>query len=308
MTATITPTWTGTPTATPTTEAKETTSQPLNEDGTPAPLSIEGDVDGDRFADAAFVGSRGDAEVVLNIQGTPTKVKVDSGVIAADIGKVGQQWAVVTVRKDSSNYIWNAIHLMNSEAYQSLTTSSSLESPIVGCYMNSAYTAAGFLKNKKATLFTEYTSPSSTVLSLPRSVMSIRCGSPEGGTSSVYYLNRSKKRNTVNVVGRRDGKVVLSTRRLAPKLKGITLVLVPRGADQAPTPMIFARQGKAPILRLLDRAKKWHAITAPSLEKGSFIRAGVAVRHDSSTVLILQVMNKANVTSYIKVNVESGLL
>lgn len=297
-----------TPTSTPTPEPKDTVSEPLKEDGTPTPTAVDGDVDGDRVADAAFVGSAGDAEVVLNIPGTPTKLKVDTGVIAADIGKLGRQWAVITVKRDGSRFTWNAINLMDPLVYRTLATSSSLESPVVGCYLDTAYTAAGFMKDKKATLFTQHLVSSSQALSLPRSVMSIRCGKPEAGTSTVYYLNRDKTRKTVVVVGKRDNKVVLSSPRLPPNLKRITLLLVPRGDDQAPTPMIFARQGKTNVLRLLDGAKRWRDIPAPRLDKGSFIRAGGAVRHKSTTYLILQVMNAENVTSYRKIEIDNKML
>lgn len=308
-TATSTPTTTPTITATPTqTVTPVPTSGTLENTPTPTPAGVAGDVDGDLIPDAAFVAAGGRAEVVLDLANAPRKVAIDSGVVAAGVGQIDGRWSVITVKKAASDYIWSAMNVVGATAVRVFSDVVSIGQPVMGCYINDLYAAAGYKKGKAAVVFTEYTSPTPITVPLPLTTLSVRCGAPEQGTSSVFYVNENTKKRTVNVVGVKNGKNFLSSQRLDPKFKGIALAVVPRNASDSPTVAILARLGAKPVLQVLDRSNKWRSVTLPRVASGSSVTGVVGVRFGGQSYLVIQITSKGKVTSYIRLLVPGKYL
>jgi hypothetical protein len=261
---------------------------------------VVGDVDGDRIPDAAFVAANGAAEVVLGLATTPRKIQVDSGVLAADIGRVDGRWGVITVKKTANTHIWSALNLVEATAPRVLAEVSSPGQPVMGCYLDDAYVAAGYKKIKSVGMLTEYSSPTATVVPLPLATLGVRCGNLEEGDSTVFYLNQNAKKKTVTVVGVKNGKNVLTSQRVDPKLKGLMLVAVPRALHDSPTVAILARLGAKQVLQVLDSSNRWRSIALPRVDAGSSVTAMVGVRMGEQTYLVVQITGKARATSYVR--------
>jgi hypothetical protein len=269
---------------------------------------VVGDVDGDLIPDAAFVAAGGSAEVVLNLATSPRKVPIDRGVLSADIGRVDGRWSVITVKRAARDYIWSAMDMVGAASLRVFSDVVSIGQPVMGCYVNGLYTPAGYKKRKAAVVFTEYTLPAPLVVPLPITTLSVRCGTPEQDTSTIFYLSQNMKKRTLNVVGTKSGKNVLSSQRVDPKLKGITLAVVPRETNDSPTVAILARLGSKQVLQVLDRGNKWRGVALPRTTSGSSVTGLVGVRFGGQSYLVVQITSKAKVTSYMRLLVPGKYL
>jgi hypothetical protein len=240
---------------------------------------------------------------VLDLATSPRKVTVDTGIVSADIGKLDGRWGIITVKKVASDSLWSVVNFAGRAAQQVFSDVLSIGQPVTGCYVNDLYTAAGYRKSKAAVMFTEYSAPTPAVVPLPLTTVSVKCGMPEEGTSSVFYLNQNVRKKTLNIVGIRNGKNVVSSQRLDPKLKGVIFGMVPRKAGDSPTVAILARLGSKQALQILDRTNKWRSVALPKVVAGSSVTGLVGVRFAEQSYLILQVTSRAKVTSYVRVAV-----
>jgi hypothetical protein len=265
-------------------------------------------VDGDNAADASFVAPGGAAEVVLKVQESLKKVQVDAGVLAVDIGKWQGRWPIITVKRNADRYVWTALQLMGLSTPSTFASVSLMGTPLVGCYYQDVYTPASYVRTATGGYVTLFRIDGDEIQRLPKGTLGVRCGMPEGGTSSLFYLRQSQTRRTVNLVVRRGGVIVLSSPRLEPNFDDLILSVVPRGAGESPTALVIGTLERQQKMFLLSRANRWRMIEMPRIESGSRVTAAVGVRQGLSTVIVVQVTSRAKTTSYVKVVVPDRLL
>lgn len=270
-------------------------------------MIISGDLDGNLLPDAAFIAPRSVAEVVLNATDRLTKVQIDTGATAADVGSVAGRWPSIVVKKVGGEYVWSAVYLTGPVPLEPISKVAGTGTPVVGCYVENVYTPASVLMNKTTALLRLYGRTAVSDVSLPTTALSVRCGPPESGTSSVFYINKNKTRNTLILVAKRAGRVVLRS-RLDSKLEDLSLTIVPRAENQMPTAMVLARLGTKQVIQVLDTTRRWRFVTMPAISATSTITGAVGIRDGASTYLILQVTSKSKVTSYIKVLIPARYL
>lgn len=244
---------------------------------------------------------------MLNATERLTKLQIDTGATAADVGLVSGRWPSIVVKKIDGEYVWSAVYLTGPIPLEPISKVAGAGSPVVGCYVNSVYTPASLLKSKTVALLRMYGGSATTDVPLPASVLSARCGTPESGTSSVFYLNKNAVRNTLILVVKRAGQVVLRS-RLDSKLEDLILTVVPRAENQMPTAMVLARLGTKQVVQVLDTTKRWRSISLPAINTTSTFTGAVGIRDGSSTYLILQVTSRTKATSYVKILVPARFL
>jgi hypothetical protein len=235
-------------------------------------------------------------------------VQVDTKAIAADIGKIDGNWSVVVVKKTGAKHVWSFISLNNAIVTKELGVISGSKIPVVGCYLDDMYALATFNQVKNSVALTNYSSGETQSASTPSNTLSVRCGTPQNGTSAFFYLKESPARKTRNVVAKYQGKTVLSSPRLDTKLTNVTFGVVPRGEGRIPTAMVTGKIDSKQVVQLLDSTNKWRTIPVPSLAVGDTISGAVGIRHGSSSFILIQVTNKARATSYIRVPIAEQLL
>jgi hypothetical protein len=303
---------TNVPTETPTNTATPTPTNPPVETLVATPTSGPRfgvkDVDKDLLPDAVFT-VRGTAEVVLNILNTPAKIVFGNRWLASDLGIApgDDQHTLITVAAVKKSYRWIAKNLMTGAT--ALVGSSTIAgSPVVGCYTDNVYTPAVLVRRKGLVWLELSTSPRPTVRKLSARVVSMKCGSPENGTSSLFTLELDPARKTRNVKGMKGTRVFLNSPRLSPRFTTLSLHLLPRGESGAPTPMILAQQGNKSVIQVLTKDNKWQSLSLPALPVGSRYTDISGIRYGDSSYVVLQVTNKRKVTSYTKIEVPSSLL
>jgi hypothetical protein len=298
-TATDTPTPTDTPTMTPTSNATAT------------PASMPGDVDGNLVPDAALLGTGSIAEVILGIDSTPTKVRIGSTALGADIGVAPGDVAssLITVAKSANTFQWSSTAVLTG-ATRVFKTTVGTGSPVLGCYVGNTYTAASFLPGRVTSTLKFYTGNPDIVVKLPAGAVRARCGTAVNGSSAVFSLVRNPQRKTMNVVAKAGAAPIFSSAPIDKKLSqsGMLLGIVPRGAGEHPTVMILARKGKAQVLVVRDKTNKWKTIVVPGIPKGSTPTSFTSVRVGGTTYIVVQLTDKAKVTSYKSVIVPAGYL
>jgi hypothetical protein len=316
-----TPTSTPTPTATPTSTTTHTPTETPTSTVTPSPTvtppstptvpSAPGDVDGNLVPDAALVGKEKIAEVVLGIDGTPTKLSLGGAVLAADIGKApgDVSSSLITVTKSANQFSWRATTVLTGET-RTFKATAGTGTPIVGCYVGDTYTAASYIPSKVRTQLKLYSGTPDTVVNLPSGVIAARCGSPVSGASAVFSLVRNAQRKTLSVIARAGAAPIFSSSPLASNLSqdGILLGIVPRASGEQPTAMILARKGKARVLLVRDKANKWQTIAIPGVTAGLTPTAFTSVRYGTTSYIVVQLTAKNGDTSYKSVVVPAGYL
>lgn len=235
-------------------------------------------------------------------------MQVDTGVLAVDIGKWQGRWPIITVKRVADRYVWTALQLMGLSVPSTFASVSLIGTPLVGCYYQDVYTPASFLKTTEGGYVTLFRIGGDEIQTFSKGTLSVRCGMPEGGTSSLFSLRRSPTRGTFNVVVRRGGVVILWSPRLDSSLSDPMLSVVPRGAGESPTALIIGTIDRQQRMFLLTRANKWRSVEMPRIDSTSKVTAAVGVRQGLSTVIVLQVTSRAKTTSYVKVVVPDRLL
>lgn len=265
------------------------------------------DVDKDLLPDAVFT-VRGTAEVVLNILNTPAKIVFGNRWLASDLGIApgDDQHTLITVAAVKKSYRWIAKNLMTG-ATALVGSSTNAGSPVVGCYTANVYTPAVFVRRKGLAWLEVSSSPRPTVLKLSTRVVSVKCGPPENGTSSLFTLELDPVRKTRHVKGMQGTRVFLNSPRLSPRFTTISLHILPRESG-APTPMILAQQGNKSVIQVLTKSNKWQTLSLPALPVGSRYTDISGIRYGDSSYVVLQVTNRRKVTSYTKLEVPSSLL
>ena len=101
---------------------------------------------------------------------------------------------------------------------------------------------------------------------------------------------------------------VFTSPNLDIRFTEIKLGTVPRGIGQTPAAAVVAKLGTKQALRVLNRSKRWKTVSLPKIPVGSSFTALYGIRAGSSSYIVLQVMNKSKITSYVKVLVPAELL
>lgn len=264
-------------------------------------------MDGDLFPDAAFVANNV-AEVVLNVGTNPTKVTLSSSVVGAVVGRApgSDRSSLIVARLLSSKYVWSDIDIVTEQA-ASFAEVLPIGPAVVGCYSDAMYAPAVFVRSKMRPTVRMFASPTTVNIALPAGTISGACGMPEGGLSSVFGLVENPETGAFRVVAKNGTRTLFSSPSLSGRLTEIKLGVVPRAAGQTPTAAVIARVGTRQVLRVLDRSNRWKVVPLPKKPIGSSFTALSGVRAGSTSYIVLQVMNKSKVTSYVKVIVPTDL-
>ena len=270
---------------------------------------MPGDIDDDLLPDAAFVGLRGEGEVVLNVTSKPTKVGLRRIVSAVDIGYPPGMLdpQVIIAQKTQKFFKWSWLDLMTDRTTR-FATVSGRGKPVVGCYINNRYTASAFIRSKTSAQLIAYLARGDYVVNVPKSTQSARCGPPLGGTSSVYYMQYDKRRKTYTLYGKNGARQILASPRLDRRVRTPIFGIIPREPLQRPTLWVLARVGKSQELRVLDRFNKWIKLSLPRVPVGSRIASIVAVQNETRTFFVFQMTNRKRETSYVSVPIAADLL
>ena len=310
-TPTITPTATDTPTASSTPTAASTATTTPTFTASPTPTPVGGDINNDKVPDAAFLITGGVGEVVLGLKSTPTKVRIPGRVLGADIGTVKGVFgtSLVTVIKSGKQYAWRYQTGLSvvPKVFKSIPGNGSV---VVGCYRNSAYTAAVLVASKTTRTLRLFSGAPDMVIKLPATASLAVCGAPVSGASAVFLIERKAGKPTKMSVVMLQGAARLLNKAINTKyaLKGLQLALVPRGKDIQPRPMIFGRQGTLRVLQVLAKDNLWKKIAIPSAPAGAVPTAVKGVRIGNSSYIVVQYTSAAKVTSYKAVLVPAAFL
>jgi len=120
-------------------------------------------------------------------------------------------------------------------------------------------------------------------------------------------VSRGAKKGTL-IIATNNGKFVMASPRIDPKMTRPKIGVVPRVAGQQPTVAILGFRGKVPTLQLLSGNKKWEAVALPRIEAGASFGGFVAVRIVGRTYIVLQVVAKDRSTTYRSVLVPEEML
>jgi hypothetical protein len=265
-------------------------------------------VDGDLFPDAAFVANN-TADVVLNLGTTPTKLTFGASVVGADVGRApgADKSSLIVARLLSSKYVWSAIDIVTEQAAP-FAQVLPIGPAVVGCYSGNTYAPAVFIKSASRPIVRMYAASTAVNIALPAGTLSVACGTPERGVSSVFGLVRNPKTGAFSVVAKNGTLTLFSSPSLDSRFTEIRLGTVPRAAGQTPAAAVIARLGTKQGLRVLDRSRHWKGVALPRIPIGSSFTALSGVRAGSTSYIVLQVMNQSKVTTYVKVVVPPGLL
>lgn len=268
---------------------------------TPSP--VLGDIDGDQVPDVALLGSDRVAEVVVQVDRSPTKVRMGGASLAVDVGLApgDVMSSPITVVKVGKALQWRSTGFL-SGVTRIFQTTIGKGSPVVGCYRSNIYTPSMLLQAGTTKILQFFTGPSNITVKVPLGTVSARCGMPVKGTSAVLFLVNNARRQTMNVVAKAGDARIFSSRRLPKtinlKTKGIQLGIVPRDPGQHSTAMLLANAGKTRVLLVRDASNKWQTISLPDIPVGSKPTGITGMRYGQNSYIVVQITNSARESSY----------
>lgn len=257
----------------------------------------------------AFVSPDQSAEIVLNITTLPTKIRAGRPVDGAQIAKLpsAARSSLITVTLVNGQFMWRSTDLITGRI-QLFRSTPGVGTPVLGCYTDSALVPASVIAKGTVKTLRLFAQGGDTVLKLPKGSILARCSGAVKGYSTVFSLvSRGAKKGSL-IIATNNGKFVMASPRIDPKMLRIKIGVVPRVAGQQPTVALLGVRSRAPVLQLLDGNKKWRDMTLPRIGAGSTFGGLVAVRIAGRTYLVLQVVAKDRSTTYRSVLVPEEML
>ena len=258
------------------------------------PTAMEGDVDGDLQADLVFLSGDRRADVILNIPNGAISLRASSSLFAVGIGKApgDQTSSVITVRKESSSYVWGSLDIVRGSE-KNFATIPLKGRPVLGCYFRNELTPSSLVRMKKNSEIQAFPGDSDkTSIKVPRTASKAICGPALSGDSPIIFAVTSKNRKSVSVSGvTRSGQTVLKSPRAPARFRLKRVALVSQGSEAVPSVVILGRGARTQEIYVLSSQNRWSRIMVP-LDKATKILNVGATRYGGASYIVVQLIDR----------------